>query len=167
MNKQHIVDGIFTVLAHAEQQLYPDAVILPNFPRSIQLDYYSCGAKSTYMVLKYFGKYLSHRSVEKQLRTTIAGTNRSDIKRILRMHGLIVQINTDMDMRDLKNAIKSGSPVLVSLYDHWHYGVVFGISSTHVFVSNPSLGEMGSIKVAVNKSEWRDMFDRWGLIISR
>lgn len=167
MNTQLAVDKLMTSLARMEEHLHPDASILPNFPRSIQLDYYSCGAKSTYMVLKYFGKRCTHESVERQLGTTIEGTSRADIVRVLRKHRLKVQVNTKMSINDLKKAIKAGSPVLVSLYDNWHYSVVYGISDTHIFVMNPSLGEMGSIKVAVNKSEWGKMFDLWGLIISR
>jgi len=167
MNTQLVVDRIMTSLARMEEHVHTDATILPNFPRSIQLDYYSCGAKSAYMVLKYFGKRCTHKSVERRLGTTIEGTSRADIVRVLRKNRLKVQVNTDISINDLKKAINAGSPVLVSLYDNWHYSVVYGISDTHVFVMNPSLGEMGSIKVAVNKSEWRKIFDLWGLIISR
>lgn len=167
MNKQTVIDTLFTTLARSEEQLHTDAILLLNFPRSIQLDYYSCGAKSTYMVLNYFGKRCTHESVEKQLGTTIEGTSRNSIKRVLKKYGLNIQVKSNMGMRDLKSAIKAGSPVIVSLYDNWHYSVVYGFSNTHVFVMNPSLREMGSFKVAVSKSEWREMFDRWSVIVSR
>ncbi len=166
MNTQQIVDTIFTRLARIEEQFHPSAILLPNFPRSIQLDYYSCGAKSTYMVLKHFGKPCTHESVERQLGTTTEGTSPADIKRILKKFGLNVRVNSDMGIHDLKKAIIAGSPVLVSIHDGWHYSVVYGISSSHIFVMNPSLGEMGSIKVAVSKSEWREIFDRWGVVVS-
>jgi hypothetical protein len=45
---QKIIDAIATTAAKLETLTHPDAVILPNFSRSIQLDYYSCGAKSVY-----------------------------------------------------------------------------------------------------------------------
>ncbi len=41
---QYIIDGLATTAAKLEALAYPDAIILPNFPRSIQLDYHSCGA---------------------------------------------------------------------------------------------------------------------------
>ena len=167
MGKQSVIDTLFSSMARAEEKIFPDAIILPNFPRSIQLDFYSCGAKSTYMVLKYLGKPCTHETVERQLGTTTDGTSPSDIKRVLRNHGLEVKVNTKMGIRDLKAAIQNDSPVIVSLYDGWHYSVVYGISDTHIFVMNPSLGEMGSIKVAVSKSEWRAMFDRWGIVVSK
>lgn len=167
MNKQSVIDALFTSLARSEELLHPTATVLPDFPRSIQLDFYSCGAKSTYMILKYFGKNCTHESVERQLGTTSDGTSPSDIKRVLKKYGLKVQVNAKMTFRDIRKAINNGSPVLVSVNDGWHYSVVYGYSDTHIFVMNPSLGEMGSMKVAVSKSDWRDVFDSWGIVVSQ
>jgi predicted double-glycine peptidase len=157
---------MFTAMARKEERLHPKPVLLPNFPRSVQLDGYSCGAKSTYMVLRYFGGRCTATSVEAELRTDEDGTSSTDIKRVLRKHGLKVHVNSDMGLRDLKSAINAGSPLLVSLYDGWHYSVVFGYSPGHVFVMNPSLGSMGSVKCAVRMVEWRRMFDGWGVVVS-
>jgi ABC-type bacteriocin/lantibiotic exporter with double-glycine peptidase domain len=166
MNSQSVVDAIFTAMARTEERLHPHAVVLPNFPRSIQLDGYSCGAKSTYTVLRFFGKRCTPSSVEADLGTTYAGTPRTAIKRVLRKHGLRIHVNTDMSSRDLKSAINAACPVIVRLYDGWHYSVVYGYSDRHVFVMNPSLGEMGSMKCTVGLADWRDMFDRWGIVVS-
>ncbi len=70
-----------------------------------------------------------------------------------------------MGIRELKSAIKADSPVIVSLYGNWHYSVVYGFSDTHIFVMNPSLGEMGSIKCAIKIAEFREIFDRWGVVV--
>jgi ABC-type bacteriocin/lantibiotic exporter with double-glycine peptidase domain len=161
---QYIIDALFSSLARAEEQLYPNATILPSFPRSIQLDGYSCGAKSTYIVLKYFGKRCSPATVEAELGTTWEGTSKSDIKRVLRKHRLEVVVHSRMNLRDLKSAINAGSPVLVSLYENWHYSVAYGYSGRHVFVMNPSLGSMGSVNCAVRLAEWHRIFDRWGIV---
>ena len=164
---QCVIDTLFSSLARAEEQLYPNATILPSFPRSIQLDWYTCGAKSTYMVLRYFGKRCTPSSVEDELGTTYAGTPRTAIKRVLRKHGFRIRVNTDMSLRDLKSAIHAGSPVIVRLYDGWHYSVVYGYSDRHVFVMNPSLGEMGSVCCAVRLNEWQRMFDGWGIVVKQ
>jgi predicted double-glycine peptidase len=158
---------MFTAMARSEEQLHPHAVVLPGFPRSIQLDGYSCGAKSTYMILKYFGRSCTATSVEAELRTDEDGTSSTDIKPRLRKHGLKVHVNANMGLRDLKAAINAGSPVLVSLYDGWHYSVVYGYSPGYVFVMNPSLGSMGSVKCAVGLAEWRRMFDGWGVVVKQ
>jgi ABC-type bacteriocin/lantibiotic exporter with double-glycine peptidase domain len=162
---QSIIDALFSSLARAEEQLYPNATILPSFPRSIQLDGYSCGAKSTYIILRYFGKRCSAVSVETELGTTGEGTSKSDIKRVLRKRGLKIVECSRMNFRDLKSAIDAGSPVLVSLYDNWHYSVVYGYSGRQIFVMNPSLGSMGAIRCAIRLAEWQRIFDRWGIVV--
>jgi ABC-type bacteriocin/lantibiotic exporter with double-glycine peptidase domain len=93
------IDKLFTSLARIEEQLYTKAVILHHFPRSIQLDYYSCGAKSTYMILKHFGKRCSSDSVEKQLGTDEDGASPNDIKRVLRKYGLSIHLNSKMGLQ--------------------------------------------------------------------
>jgi len=167
MTTQSVVDTIFTAMARTEERLHPYAVVLPNFPRSIQLDGYTCGAKSTYMVLRYFGKRCTPSFVEAELGTTYAGTPRAAIKRVLRTHGLRIHVNTNMSLRDLKSAINAGCPVIVRLYEGWHYSVIYGYSDRHIFVMNPSLGEMGSVCCAVGLDEWHQIFDRWGVVVKQ
>jgi ATP-binding cassette subfamily B protein len=155
---QEIVDALATTVARLEEAAYSNAVILPNFPRSLQLDYYSCGAKSVYTILKYFGKQCTPLSIERQLGTTWEGTSRRDIRRVLQRHGLKCRT-----ISNLKSAIDDGYPVLVSTHDRWHYSVVYGSSSSAFFVMNPSLGAMGSLRCAVSKKEFRRVWDRWAL----
>ena len=60
---QEIVDTLATAAARLEESAYPHAVILPSFPRSIQLDGYSCGAKSVFTILRYYNKRCTPLSV--------------------------------------------------------------------------------------------------------
>ena len=53
---QRIVDFLASLGAEVETLIHPDAVTLPDFPRSIQLDDYSCGTKSVYCILQYYNK---------------------------------------------------------------------------------------------------------------
>ena len=167
ISAQLVVDAFFTALARTEEGVHSKAVLLPSFPRSLQLDGYSCGAKSTYTVLRYFGIPCTASSVEQWLGTTADGTSPSNIMRVFCQHGLKAVVHTRMNLQDLKSAINAGSPVLVSLYSGEHYSVVYGYSSTNVFVMNPSLGSMGSLRCAVRLAEWRRMFDGWGIIIKQ
>jgi len=155
-----IVDTLTTAAAHIEEFAYPNATILRNLPKSLQLDHYSCGAKSLYTILRYYSKRCTPLSVEREPHTTYEGTSISDIKRVLKQHGLKYR-----KIRDLKGAIDKGHPVLLSLYDHWHYSVVCGYSSSHYFIMNPSLGEMGSLSCAVRKKKFKRMWDGWALEI--
>jgi len=64
---QNIIDAIATTAVRIEALTHPDATILQDFPRNIQLDDYSCGAKSVYCMLQYYDKQCTAESVEEQL----------------------------------------------------------------------------------------------------
>jgi len=153
-----IVDTLVTAAARLEESAYPNAVILPNFPRSIQLDKYSCGSKSVFTILRYYNKRCTPISVERELHTTYEGTAIPDIKRVLKRHGLKYR-----KIRNLKAAIDHGYPVLVSTYEQWHYSVVYGYWKTHYFIMNPSLGQMGSLFCAVTKKKFKQIADGWAI----
>jgi predicted double-glycine peptidase len=152
------VDTLATAAARLEESAYHNAVILPDFPRSIQLDGYSCGAKSVYTILRYYDKRCTPLSVEKELHTSWEGTAISDIKRALKKHGLKYR-----KIRSLKSSIDHGCPVLVSTHKHWHYSVVYGYCNSQFFVMNPSLGQMGCLSCAVKKKKFMRVWDGWAL----
>lgn len=157
-----IVNSLAEAAARLEESAYPNAVLLNQFPRSLQLDKYSCGAKSVYTILRYYNKRCTPLSVETELHTTYEGTAIPDIKRVLKKHGLKYRKS-----KDLKIAIDSGHPILVSLYEHWHYSVCYGYSESCYFVMNPSLGEMGGLRCAVSKKKFKRIWDGWALEVLR
>ena len=166
---QNIIDAIATTVARIEILTHTDATILPNFPRALQLDSYSCGAKSVYCILQYFDRQCTLESVEEQLHTDENGTDVSDIKRVLKRYGLAFQILRKPGLRDLKAAIDDDCPVLISLCNGSHYSVVYGYSDSHIFVSNPSLNILtgfGSIRCAIPNAEFRRVWDRWGIVVN-
>ena len=168
---QTIIDSLATAAARIEVSSYPSATILPRFPRSIQLDYYSCGAKSVYTVLRYFKKSCTTKSVERELNTDYEGTAISDMKRVFKRFRLDCRSLRKPGLNDLKCPITEGCPVLISTWDHEHYCVVFGYSRDHIFVANPSLDispeGVGALWCAVPKRRFLRMWDRDGLVISR
>ena len=163
---QSLIDTLATTIARIEEAAYPSAVILPNFQRSLQLDQYSCGAKSLYSIFRYYNKRCTPKSIEKALNTDEDGTSVSDIKRVVKRYGL-----TCRTLRDLKAAIDHEHPVLISMYDGKHYGVIYGYSKNHVFIMNPSLDftrdGVGSIKCAIRKQEFNRIWDKYGLVIAQ
>ena len=168
---QHIIDTLATSAARLETLAYPDAIILPNFPRSIQFDYYSCGAKSVYCILRYYDRQCTPESVEQQLHTDENGTDVSDIKRVFERYHLKCRTLRKPGLRELKAAIDNGHPVLITLYDFEHYVVFVGYSPTHVFIINSSLDftsdGVGSIGCAVRKDQFRNAWDKYGLEIAQ
>jgi ABC-type bacteriocin/lantibiotic exporter with double-glycine peptidase domain len=167
---QNIIDTLATTAARLETLTHPDAIILPSFPRSVQLDYYSCGAKSVYCILRYYDRQCTPESVEKQLHTDEDGTSVSDIKRVFRRYHLNCRTLRKPGLRDLKASIDDDCPVLVSLYDSEHYAVVYGYSSSHMFVMNSSVDiiddGVGSLGCAMRKEQFRNSWDRWAIIVS-
>jgi ABC-type bacteriocin/lantibiotic exporter with double-glycine peptidase domain len=167
---QQIVDFFASFGAEVEALFHSDAITLPDFPRSIQLDDYSCGAKVVYCILQYYDKQCTLDSVERLLKTDEDGTSVSDIKRVLNRYGLVCRTLRKPGLRDLKAAIDDDCPVLVSLYDGSHYAVIYGYSSSHIFVSNPSLNVLtgyGSIRCAIPNAEFRKVWDKWAVVLSK
>lgn len=104
---QEIVDNLATAAARLEESAYRHAVILPNFPLTIQLDYYSSGAKSVYTILRYYSKRCTLNSVERALKAAENGTSVADIKRVLRERRLSYREVHSARLVDLKKAIVS------------------------------------------------------------
>jgi ABC-type bacteriocin/lantibiotic exporter with double-glycine peptidase domain len=161
---QQLVDLLASTVARIEESSFSAATILPNFPRSIQLDGNTCGEKCTYCILKYFRNEVSHQRLQELLQTDQSGTAKADIKRVLKQFGLRYRVVRNVG--DLRNAVLRGFPVLVSTHYFWHYSVVYGVSRTHFLVMNPSLWSMGSLSVAVSRDQFLRQFDGWGLLVS-
>jgi ABC-type bacteriocin/lantibiotic exporter with double-glycine peptidase domain len=166
MHLQQAVDFLATAAARLEESAYPNAAILPNFPRSIQLDYHSCGVHCVLSILRFYNKRVSFRRLKKLLRTNEDGTSATDIRRVFKTYELECRT-----IRDLKAAIDDGCPVLISMWDGEHYAVVYGYSSSMIFVMNPSLDAssdgVGSLTCAVSKRAFRRSWDRWAMVIRK
>jgi ABC-type bacteriocin/lantibiotic exporter with double-glycine peptidase domain len=164
---QEIVSRLGSIASRIELLFHPNAVVLKRFPRIIQLDRFSCGPASVASILRYYGHVVPLHEVIRLLGTNSDGTDVSEIKRVLKSYGLCVKELRHVGIRELKEAIDSRSPALISTHDDEHYSVVYGYSRTHVFVINPSIGRMGSMGCAVPLKEFQKIWDRWGLVVTR
>jgi ABC-type bacteriocin/lantibiotic exporter with double-glycine peptidase domain len=138
---KEIGDIIVSVPKGVEEILSPDAILLPRFARSIQVDGWSCGAQSAYMILKYHRKARSIKNVHKELGTNEDGTSEDALKRLFRKRGLSVYEFKNPTLAKLENAIDRRSPILIHVstrkIDHW--AVVYGYDKGHIWVADPSL----------------------------
>ena len=166
-----IVDTLATAAARLEETSYPNAILLKDFPRCIQLDYHSCGLHAVRAILRFYRVRVSVTRLKRLLRTDEDGTSISNIKRAFKRFGLVCRTLRKPGLRDLKAAIDNGCPVLISTWDGEHYGVVFGTSTDHIFVMNPSIDissdGVGSVRTAMRKDLFRKQWDRWGIVVSR
>ena len=53
---------------------------------------------------------------------------------MLKQYGLRCGLKRSAKLRDIRKAIDSGCPVLVTMYEGAHYATVYGYSETHVYV---------------------------------
>jgi ABC-type bacteriocin/lantibiotic exporter with double-glycine peptidase domain len=119
------------------------------------------------MILRYYGKRCTVKSVEKALRTDFEGTGVDDIKKVLAKHGLVCQEKKQCRVSNLIDAVDDGSPILISTHRSWHYEVVYGYSKSHIFVANSAiLGDCGSLWCRIPRKTFNRAFDCWGIIVS-
>lgn len=159
-----IVDWIARRVQVIEERRSPGATVLA-VRRSVQLDRYSCGAQSAFMILRFFGKARSIEAVSKVLGTDTSGTGTMALVRLFRRRGLKPRINAHADIDDLATAIELGAPSLVSMDDGEHWAVVYGYARGAVFLADPSIRR--SVRVRLPIRAFCARWDRWAMAVRR
>ena len=139
-------------------------VVLDGFGRAVQLDNYSCGAQSAFMILRYFGKARSIERTIKLLGTDADGTGIQAMTRLFRARRLAPRRIADGTKQDIRRAIDDGHPVLVLLDDEEHWACMYGYGKGRVYLADPL---PHSLRVVVS---WPDFRKRWvgkGAAVSR
>ena len=151
--------------AQSIDEAFSGDAVLHDVDRSIQVDGYSCGAQSAYMILRYFGRARSIAAVTRALGTNEDGTSTKALLALFRKRGLKPMINANATLDVLRGAIDDEAPALVSLDDEAHWGEVYGYSSGKVFVADPSIRK--SVRVGLSVEAFRARWDRWAMIVRR
>src|SRR5438128_255254 len=84
----------------------------PDLIRFPQFDWWSCGAKSTYMVMRHFGRRHSYERVKRDLGTNSEGTYETCVVRVLRESGLSAGKHRRMKLADLDRLLKRGGVLI-------------------------------------------------------
>ena len=138
-------------------------VVLDGFGRVVQLDDYSFGAQSAFMILRYFGTARSIERTIKLLGTDADGTGIQAMTRLFRARRLAPRRIADGTKQDIRRAIDDGHPVLVLLDDEEHWACVYGYGKGRVYLADPL---PHSLRVVV---KWIDFKKRWvgkGAVVS-
>jgi len=159
-----LVDKAARAAQRADEAFSDDAVLL-DVERSVQLDGWSCGAQSGYMLLRYFGKARSLDATARALRTDEDGTSEASLLRLFRQRQLRVRVRKRATLRDLRGGIDRDAPSLVSMDDGGHWAIVYGYSASKIFVADPSL--LRSVGVGFAVSAFENRWDHWAAIVSR
>lgn len=139
-----------------------DAVLL-DVSRSVQADGFSCGAQSALMILRCHGKGRSIDATIRALSTDEGGTRTGALLKLFRQRGLKPVIKAHATLRDLKRGIDDKAPSIVSLDDEAHWGVVYGYSSTRVYLADPSI--RNAIGVGLSCARFGRRWDRWAMLV--
>ena len=159
---KRVLDTVAGWVQSIEEGAAGDAVLL-DVDRSIQVDGYSCGAQSAFMILRYFNKARSIAAVTRALGTNEGGTSTKALLTLFRKRGLKPVINAQATLADLRRAIDREMPALVSLDDEAHWGAVYGYSPGKIFVADLSLRK--SVRVGLSIEAFRARWDRWAMIV--
>lgn len=139
-------------------------VPVKEFKRAIQLDGWSCGAVSAYMIALHYGKNVTYAQVVKAVKSNEEqGTLVKPLIRGLRKFGLTVRYLPKMNIRQLKDALSTNKIVLVHL-DGNHYGVVHGFDDKGFFIADPSVRRCPMR--TITREEYAKRWTNWGLVVS-
>ena len=150
-----------------EERSEANAVLIDKMRRSIQLDRYSCGAQSTFMVLEHFGRARSIESVEKALGMTRDGTSQTSIIQLLRARGLRVSIIRKKSIRTIEKFFARECPIIAHMSggDEDHWVVLYGCSRSHIWILDPSPRK--TIGVRITRARFRQRWAGFGIAVSR
>jgi len=152
---KNIVDFVFNCIKDVEEVLSADSVVL-KMKRSVQLDTYSCGAQSVYMILNYYNKDKTLNEIKDSLNTNETdGTDTKQILNYLVDNELEVQINEKGAISSIQAAIGNGYPVLITVDDGDHWAVVYGYSNDGIFVLDSSRSRF------LNQWGYGEFIKRW------
>lgn len=118
-----------------------------------------CGPASLKIVLDYYGLQKSEKEIAKRCgRDSKLGTNDISIKRTAESYGFSAKIKDNASFADIKAWLSKGVPVIVNWFTRGrkdygnsevpdgHYSVVMGLDSANIYLQDPEIGAMRTIK---------------------
>ena len=118
-----------------------------------------CGPASLKMVMDYFGKAVSEEEVAERCgRDPELGTDDASIKRAAEEYGFKVEIQNNSTYADIEKWLAKGVPVIVDWFTSGrrdyndsqvpdgHYSVIVGLDEENIYLQDPEIGGMRTIK---------------------
>lgn len=144
-------------------------VLLLAMPKVEQETNFSCGAAALLSVLRYFEVPVAdERQLYADLGTNArTGTAPEEISRVANEVGLMANWRTGVEVRDLRDAIAEGVPVILDVQEpedgvvkprlpDGHYVVLAGIDQKTATIMNPSGGKLERLPLSVLYERWID-----------
>lgn len=144
-------------------QWWVSAPATKGFPRKVQLDGYSCAARSTQMALAYYERRVPIETVIRGVKTDEDGTYMTNVAKFLRKKGLKVGIYPKLTLAQLQEKLLTGIAI-VDVDHSEHAAVVHDIDETHVHIADPSAVRCFWGRQA--RSTFRQRWSGWAMIVT-
>lgn len=118
-----------------------------------------CGPASLKMVLDYYGLEKSEEEIAEMCeRDEKLGTNAESLKKAAESHGFVVEIQNEAGFEDIQRWLDKKVPVIVNWFTRGrsdyddsavpdgHYSVVIGLDEENIYLQDPEIGTMRTLK---------------------
>lgn len=159
------VNKIFNYLKSIEEFIDSSPILL-DINKSVQLDRFSCGIHSAFMILNYFNKVKYLREINYNLEHLKKdGIDTEPLLKIIRNFNCSVKVNSNAFLSDITKSINDKNPILISVDDGEHWVVVYGYSMNSIFVLDPS--PLSAIRCRWNVKTFLKRWDEnWIAVVS-
>jgi len=127
-----------------------------------------CGPASLKIVLNYFGADKTESELAGLMGKTDLGTNAQGFVRAAKSLGFEAVVKNEGDFNDIKNWLDKKVPVIVNWFTRGradypdstvadgHYSVVAGLDEKNIYIQDPELGGLRTLKREDFKKVWFD-----------
>jgi len=135
-----------------------------------------CGPASLKIVLDYYGLGKSEQELAHLMGKTDEGTDEYGFRKAAESLGLNIDVKNEADLSDIQRWLENDVPVLVNWFTRGrvdysdsdiadgHYSVVAGLDEEHIYLQDPEIGDLRTLK----KDDFiRVWFDFSGKYINR
>ena len=127
-----------------------------------------CGPASLKIVLDYYGVDKSEQELAMLTNTTEIGTNAENIVHAAESLGFKTVIKNESSLSDIEEWMEKKVPVIVNWFTRGrvdysdsevadgHYSVVAGLDAEHIYLQDPEIGELRTLKREDFMKVWFD-----------
>ncbi len=159
-----LINRLYNFSKSIEELFHSNADIIPGMRRSIQFDNYSCAAHSVSVITSHFNHPESLTAILRELGTDEDGTDTPEILKYFILAGFNVSVNTNANLEDIRRAVISGHPVIITINEWEHWIVIYGISKSRIFILDSNFKRILS---CLSQNKFTDLWDdNWIAVIS-
>ena len=154
-----------------------------EYPETRQVFSFDCGANALVSVLVFAGLEEREDRIAVLAGTTTAGTSTEGILRVLRYYGVPFRARQRMKINDVRRAIDSGHPTLLTLqayresnrpyrelWDDGHWVVAIGYDQHRIYYEDPSAFHRTWLADEELRQRWHDVdrgkrIRQWGCTV--